>query len=65
MATVEHDSVVEHLTREEIAEELDRYATARLGMSGAEFFERWRAGQLDEFDPKVARLAVLARFLTD
>lgn len=65
MATAEHQSAIEHLTREEIREEIDRYASARLGMSGEEFLERRRAGELDEFDPKVARLAVLARFLTD
>jgi hypothetical protein len=65
VATAEHETVVEHLTRAEIRDELERLAPERLGMTGAEFFERWHRGDLDDFDPKVARLAVLARLLTN
>lgn len=64
MATAEHQAVVERLTRDEILDEMDRLAQARLGISGEEFFVRWQAGGLDEFDPTVARIAVLARLLT-
>lgn len=65
MPTVEFEVVDDRLTRAEIRDELDRAARERLGMSGGEFFTQWKAGKLDEFEPKIARLAVLARLLTD
>ena len=57
--------VEDRLTRAEVRDEIDRAARDQLGMTGDEFFEQWRAGNLDEFEPKIARLAVLARLLTD
>lgn len=65
MATAEFEAIEDRLTRAEIRAELDRAASEQLGMSGEVFFDQWRAGNLDEFDPKIARLAVLARLLTD
>jgi len=65
MATAEFEIAEDRLTRAEIRDELDRRALEQLGMSGGEFYKRWQAGKLDEFEPKIARLAVLARLLTD
>ena len=65
MATVEFEAAEERLSRADIHAELDRAARERLGMSADEFLERLAAGDLDEFEPKIARLAVLARLITD
>jgi hypothetical protein len=65
MATAEFEAIDDRLTRDDIRHELDRAARESLGMSGDEFFEQWRTGNLDEFEPKIARLAVLARLVTN
>jgi hypothetical protein len=65
MATAEFGAVEDRLTRADIRAVLDDAARERLGMSGEEFFDQWQAGKLDEFEPKIARLALLARLLTD
>ena len=63
MATVEFDVVHVETTRDEIRAELDQLAREALGISGEQFVERMSTGDLDAFDPTVARLAVLARLL--
>lgn len=52
---------IERLTGAELHAELDRLAWDRAGISADEFLRRWRAGELDDSEPKIARLAVLAR----
>ena len=42
---------VEFVDVERGAAMLDRDARSRLGMSGPDFIKRYRAGELDEFDP--------------
>jgi hypothetical protein len=63
MATAEHDVAFETATRDEIHAELDILTQEALGISADEFIERWSDGDLDSFDPTVARLGVLARLL--
>lgn len=63
MATAEHKVVFETATREEIYAELDQLARETLDISADEFVERWTSGELDPYDPTVARLAVFARLL--
>lgn len=65
MATIEFEAVEDRLTLAEIREALDRAARSELDMSGEDFVAHWKAGDLDTFEPKIARLAVLARLLTD
>ena len=63
MATAEFDVIHSTTTRDEIRAELDQLVPDALGMSGEEFLQRWNSGELDSFDPTVARLAVFARLL--
>ncbi len=66
MATAEHEIVYDIATRDELRAELDKLARERMGITGDEFLERWRAGDLDEFSPTVSGVtAVLARLITD
>lgn len=53
------------ITRDELREELDRQAKALLGISGAEFLDRFRKGALELDAAAVAHLAVFARLLND
>jgi len=48
------DGVVE-LTEEEWAKLLDREARERLGISGAEFRQRWESGEWADIDPDEER----------
>ena len=63
MATVEDQAPTERVTRHELCAALDSLAQERLGMSAAEFMAALAAGELDPYDPTVARLAILARLL--
>lgn len=63
MATVESDVIHQVATLDEVRDVLDEMAQEALAISGEEFLERWRAGDLDDLDPTVARLAVFARLL--
>jgi hypothetical protein len=65
VATTEFDAIEGPLTRDEIRTALDSYAREWLGMSGEEFLAGLHAGDLDEFEPKIGQLALLARLLTD
>jgi len=53
------------ITRTELADELDKQARAKLGVSGDRFLNQLKAGELDLTDPATAELAVLARLITD
>lgn len=63
MATAEQDVVFQTTTRDELSAELDMLAQESLDLSGEDFIQRWTAGDLDQDDPTVARLAVFARLL--
>jgi ABC-type phosphate transport system auxiliary subunit len=63
MTSVKQTAVLE-LTREQIAQELDREAQRRLHISGEELVRRYRTGQLDDCG-KVADLLALASLLAE
>ncbi len=58
-----HPPGVKYVTRRRGAQILDRQARKYLGMSGAEFVRRYRAGDFDEADDStIARIAILIPF---
>lgn len=61
MAPLEKTSILE-LTRDEIAQQLDREARRRLNISGEELVRRYRAGDLKDCG-QVADLLALASLL--
>ena len=63
MATTEDHVPVERITMRELRAALDSLAQERLGMSAAGFIAALKAGELDPYDPTVARLAILARLV--
>lgn len=66
MATLEFEAVdAAPLTRDEIRAAIGSAAREWLGISCDEFLARLSAGELDQFEPRVSQLALLARLLTD
>jgi len=63
MATAEDHAPSERVTSQELRAELDSLANERLGMSGNQFLQQLRAGELDPYSPRVSRLAILARLI--
>ena len=63
MATAENHSAAESVTTQELCAALDLLAQERVGMSGGEFIAALKGGELDPYDPTVARLAILARLV--
>lgn len=63
MATAENHAPTEHVTTQELWAALDSLARERMGTSAAGFITALKAGDLDPYDPTVARLAILARLV--
>ena len=66
MAIAGHDiAAYDTATRDELRSDLDQLSRDLLGLSGEEFLEQWKAGKLDDFAPRVSRVALLARLVND
>jgi hypothetical protein len=66
MAIAEHDIAgYDVATRDELRGDLDQLSRELLGLNGEEFLEQWKAGRLDDFSPRVSRVALLARLIND
>lgn len=53
------DPVIEYITSEEAAAELDARARALLGISGEEFIQQWESGALGDWDSSIVALSFM------